>query len=257
MAPRAVFVTGASRGIGLGIVKAFLEDPSVEIVIAGARNVDGAVDLKKIQEVDERLHIVQLDVVDDESIDNALVEIDKIVGEAGLNVLVNNAGIIVPYRAETAPDRAKIETAMSVNATSPLILSQKIAGRLQKAANYYFEKTGDDSLSANRAAIVNIGSDSSSMALNDGSGQFEVLAHRMSKTALLSFTRTLAMDYKKAEIPILVTCLHPGWVDSELGGPEAPVTVKESTGALVKSIFNLTETHAGRLFERDLTPMPF
>ncbi|VDL83224.1 unnamed protein product [Nippostrongylus brasiliensis] len=67
--PGSVFITGANRGIGLGLVREFLKVPVVEKVFAGCRNPDSAKDLNAID--DARLKIVKVDVENDKSINDA------------------------------------------------------------------------------------------------------------------------------------------------------------------------------------------
>ena len=73
MAPYSVLVTGANRGIGLALVREFLKDENIQIIIAGARNPEAAEDLKSIK--DDRLRIIKLDISSDESIDGAVEEV--------------------------------------------------------------------------------------------------------------------------------------------------------------------------------------
>ncbi|CAB3406615.1 unnamed protein product [Caenorhabditis bovis] len=255
MAPRSVFITGANRGIGLGLVREILKLPGVETLIAGARNIDAAEDLNGIAKADNRVHLLKVDVTDDESLKHAVSEVEKIVGPKGLNLLINNAGIIEKYATDVEPNRAAVLKCIDVNAVSALLASQFFLPLLEKTARL----TEGDQLSVDRAAIINIGSDCSSQALNlRGSGPSKVLlAYKMSKVAMLSYARTMACDLKNLGIPILVTTIHPGWVKTDMGGQNAEITVDESVGKIVAGFSKLNETHAGGLFDRNIDPMPF
>lgn len=77
MSPRSVLVTGGNRGIGIGLVKEFLKDKGIEIIIATARKPDEAKELKAIN--DKRLHIVALDQDCDKSIKQAYQEVGIIL----------------------------------------------------------------------------------------------------------------------------------------------------------------------------------
>ncbi|GMR62533.1 hypothetical protein PMAYCL1PPCAC_32728, partial [Pristionchus mayeri] len=72
-------------------VRQLVQEPSVNIVIATARNIDNATDLKAISS--SKLHLIQLEVVCDQSIADAESKVSAIVGNNGLDFLVNNAGI--------------------------------------------------------------------------------------------------------------------------------------------------------------------
>jgi NAD(P)-dependent dehydrogenase (short-subunit alcohol dehydrogenase family) len=88
-----VFVTGASRGIGLGLVKHLINYPDVKHIFAGARTPSQATDLQDLAKESPKVKIVQFDSLSDESIKNAVREVEKAVGSDGLNLLINNAGV--------------------------------------------------------------------------------------------------------------------------------------------------------------------
>uniref|UniRef100_A0A8R1EKG2 Short-chain dehydrogenase n=1 Tax=Caenorhabditis japonica TaxID=281687 RepID=A0A8R1EKG2_CAEJA len=126
---------------------------------------------------------------------------------------------------------------------------------LEKAATH----VSGDALSADRAAILNIGSDCSSQALNlRGSGPSNsLLAYKMSKVAMLSMARTMAADLKVKNLPVLITTIHPGWVQTDMGGSNAEISVDESVTKIVAGIGRLEAAHNGGIFNRDLEAMPF
>ncbi|CAI2350010.1 unnamed protein product [Caenorhabditis sp. 36 PRJEB53466] len=255
MAPKTIFITGANRGIGLGLVRHLLKVSGVETLIAGARNIDGAAELQALAKEDPRLHLLAVDVSDDESLQNSVRTVGQIVGTRGLNLLINNAGVIEPYGTASAPNRATVLRTIDVNAVSALLATQYFLPLLQKAAAH----VDGDLLSPDRAAVINIGSDCSSQALNlRGSGPGNsLLAYKMSKVAMLSFARSMVADFKTLNIPVLVTTIHPGWVQTDMGGANAEITTDESVGHIVESIGKLNASHHGGLFNRQLEQMPF
>uniref|UniRef100_A0A1I7U462 C-factor n=1 Tax=Caenorhabditis tropicalis TaxID=1561998 RepID=A0A1I7U462_9PELO len=254
MAPKTVFITGANRGIGLGIVRELLKNSEIEHLIAGARDIEKARELQSISQSDSRLHLISIDVSNDESLENSVKEIDSIVGENGLNLLINNAGMIEVYKTMDTPNRFAVLNCIDVNAVSSLLLSQHFLPLLRKAASH----VEGDEFSVKRAAIVNIGSDCSSQTLNvTGFCNETLLAYKMSKVATLSFARSLVADFKILNIPILVTTIHPGWVLTDMGGPNAEITIEESASKIVNSLSLLNSSHNGGLFDRQLTPLPF
>ncbi|CAI2349961.1 unnamed protein product [Caenorhabditis sp. 36 PRJEB53466] len=256
MAPKTVFITGANRGIGLGLVRELLKVPGVEILIAGARNLEAAKELQSLAQSDARLHLLTVDVSNDESLAQAVQQVGQLVGDRGLNLLINNAGVLEVYRTTDAPNRAAILRCIDVNAVSSLLASQLFLPLLQKAASSGVG-SGDE-LSASRAAIVNIGSDCSSQTLNvTGFCNETLVAYKMSKVAMLSFARSLVADFKTLNIPVLVTTIHPGWVLTDMGGPNAEITVDTSASQIVQSIGKLSNNHHGGLFDRQLGQMPF
>ncbi|EGT38783.1 hypothetical protein CAEBREN_15976 [Caenorhabditis brenneri] len=254
MSPKTVFITGANRGIGLGIVRELLKDSGIEVLIAGARNVDAATELQSLSKSDSRLHLISVDVSDDQSLISSVKQVDSLVGDRGLNLLINNAGVIEEYRSNDSPNRAAVLRCIDVNAVSALLASQHFLSLLQKAAAH--NSSGDFSVS--KAAIVNIGSNCSSQELNvTGFCNETLVAYKMSKVAMLSFARSLVADFKTLNIPVLVTTIHPGWVVTDMGGPDADITVDESASEIVASLVKLNGSHNGGLFDRQLEALPF
>lgn len=98
-----IFVTGASRGIGLGLVQHLIDYPEVRKVFAGARRPQEAEDLKQLAKQSSKIHIIQFDVLDDKSIHSAVKEVESKVGNEGLNLLINNAGVYLSVRSTKAP----------------------------------------------------------------------------------------------------------------------------------------------------------
>ena len=94
MAPRSVFVTGASRGLGLQFVKHILAQKSLpSILIAACRDPTKADELQSLAKTNDCLKLVTLDVTNDSNIEEAFAQTKTLVGDNGLNLLINNAGI--------------------------------------------------------------------------------------------------------------------------------------------------------------------
>ncbi|EFP02963.1 hypothetical protein CRE_28300 [Caenorhabditis remanei] len=248
--PKSVVVTGANRGIGLTIVKELLKDKNIQYIIATAREVENATELKSIN--DPRLHILPLDVVSDKSIDTFVSKVTDIVGADGLNLLVNNAGAAFEYRTKMELNRATLVKQFDVNTISLVIITQKFLPLLRKSAS----KVSGDKLSISRSAVVNISSGLASVSLNNyGSDIIPMLAYSMSKSAVNQFNKIFSIDVKDDHI--LTVAFEPGWIQTNLGGPHAPLKLEEAIPVLVSSFYKLDNTHHGGYFERDLTPRPY
>ncbi|CAB3406617.1 unnamed protein product [Caenorhabditis bovis] len=248
MAPRSVLVTGANRGIGLGIVKQLISHKDIEIIIATCRDFEKAQELKSIN--DHRLHVLQLDVDSDEFDWISFFWVDEIVGEKGLTVLLNNAGILLPYNVEEPIDRRTIIRQLETNSVSVAIITQKFLPLLKKAA----AQRNDESVSINRAAIINISSTAASVEKIDGTFNGPLVAYRMSKSALNSFAKSCSIDLAKYHI--LVTSFCPGWVQTDMGGANALLTVADATKTLVDNILLLNGDHHGKFLQSDLQIIP-
>ncbi|CAJ0598796.1 unnamed protein product [Cylicocyclus nassatus] len=196
MAPYSVLVTGANRGIGLGLVKQFLKNKEVQHVIATSPIVISPSEqqrgfqkrreafLQELKEIsDKRLAVLKLDVTSDESINTLYPQVEKIVGDRGLNVLLNNAGMFVKYSTNQKPDRAALIKNFDTNAASVAVLTQTFLPLLRKAAS----QTASDEFSIDRAAILNISAGIGSITDNtSGSGHNGMLAYRISKVHSIS-----------------------------------------------------------------------
>uniref|UniRef100_A0A0K0D1J0 NAD(P)-binding Rossmann-fold superfamily protein n=1 Tax=Angiostrongylus cantonensis TaxID=6313 RepID=A0A0K0D1J0_ANGCA len=229
--PASVFITGANRGIGLGLVKEFLKVPSVTLVIAGARNPEGAKVRQCFVFWNKKEYRFQNDG-----------EVEKAVGGAGLNLLINNAAILLPYFTNGAICRQTLLDCLNVNTIGPAIICQASSHGI------------GDHFGVDRAAIINISSFWASVGKNkDGSGDLGTLAYKISKSALNQLGKTLAVDLAKEKILVAQFC--PGWVKTEMGnmaGRIAEITVEESVSALVRSMSKLQKKHSGGFFNRRL-----
>ena len=79
-------------------------------------------------------------------------------------------------------------------------------------------------------------------------------AYRASKTALNSFMKTLAIELKRSGV--LVMSMHPGWIQTDMGGSRAPLTVDQAIPSLVKTVNGLTEADQGifKTYENKVYP---
>lgn len=207
LCPESVLVTGANRGIGLEFVKQFLALPKPpKHVFAGSRKPDQAQDLKEIADKNKSVVVLQIDLNEQSSIQKAAAAAKEVVGDMGLNLLINNAGAGSADGVEDVTSEA-MQTAFATNATGPLLVVQAFLPLLKIAA------AGQQSspLSINKAAIINISTGVASITENDTGGGY---SYRASKAALNMITKTLSLDLKK--FGILATALHPGFVDTDM-----------------------------------------
>jgi NAD(P)-dependent dehydrogenase (short-subunit alcohol dehydrogenase family) len=228
-----ILVTGASRGLGLEFTRRYLERG--ERVFATCRRPDAARGLHALRAGHrERLSIVPLDVSDADSIRAAHRAMRRETD--GLDVLINNAGI---YSARGSADpaerlgRLRFDDALHLlrtNAVGPLIVAQQLL----------------DLLEAGRSPrIVSISSEYGSVSENSGFPYY----YAASKAALNMLMRSLAAEARRHRITTVL--LDPGWVSTDMGGPEAPVTPARSVAAMIRVIDGLTARHNGGFFTRE------
>uniref|UniRef100_A0A8B9VBZ6 C-factor n=1 Tax=Anas zonorhyncha TaxID=75864 RepID=A0A8B9VBZ6_9AVES len=230
---RSVLVTGANRGIGLGLVRHLLGLPNPpEWVFAACRDPKGkqAQELQNLASKHPNLVIIPLEVTKPASIKAAAASIGERLKDSGLNLLINNAGMLV-YKTldtETQEDMAQV---YATNTIGPLLLSQvRPPPQLQEHP-------------------------SSSMAPSpphpDPCGV-------SLQAALNMLTKCQSLGYR--EHGILCAVFHPGWVQTDMGntaGDKPPVTVDESVGGMLKVMSSLSEKDTGTFLDWEGKVVPW
>ncbi|XP_048372183.1 C-factor-like [Sphaerodactylus townsendi] len=240
----SVLVTGANRGIGLELVKRFLGKPNPpKTVFATCRDPEGArgQELKSLTSKHPNLKILQLETTDPASVEAAAKKAEAHLGGSGLNLLINNAGIMPPCTLESATSKDMLDV-YNTNLVGPMLVSKAFLPLLKKAAHASQQK----GMSCGRAAIINMSTILGSIEKTPESYFFiPVVSYRCSKTALNMLTKCQSMGYK--EEGILCTAVHPGWVKTELGSDQADLTVEESVNGIMNVLCNLSEKQHGVL----------
>lgn len=225
-----VLITGSNRGIGLALVREFLNQG--DRVIATARHPDKAPRLQEMAaEHPEELLIAPMDVADQASVEKVRATVEEKWGE--LNLLVNNAGIL-PERGDESLaelDLKDLETAFGINVVGTVRVCQNFLPLLRK---------GGESRS-----IVNISSGAGSITDKTDSRYY---CYSASKAALNQFSRALAAELKPEGI--VVAAVTPGWVKTDMGGENAELAPEQSAASLVKTIKKLTLRQTGQFLDR-------
>jgi len=212
-------ITGANRGIGLAVTKILLNQG--DKVFAACRQPEKAAELQNLQKKHgDLLEIVPLEADSDASVKAAAVFVGKKIDH--LDVLFNNAGISPqPYNAPLDQvEISKMKEAFEVNTLGPLRVSQAFLPLLKKAKN---------------PRIIHMTSGLGSLS---GKSEGAFYAYGVSKAALNMLTRTMAFDQQKDKV--VCVCLDPGWVQTDMGGPSAPLKPEESAAAIAKTLKGLT-----------------
>lgn len=209
-----VLITGANRGIGLELARQY--SAAGWQVIGTARKPAAAQELLEVA-----ADVLQLDVTDQESVDR----LARDLADRPIDVLVNNAGI-QPLMWKLADiDIGEFEKALQVNSIGPVRVVRALLPNLR---------------SGELRRVVNITTNLSSIAGNTDGGFY---GYRESKAALNMFTRTLAAELAPEGFICIV--LHPGWVRTDLGGPDAPLNVTESVTGMRRVIDGLVPADNG------------
>ncbi|XP_031843559.1 SDR family oxidoreductase sniffer [Nomia melanderi] len=247
---RSILITGCNRGLGLGLVKHLVNQPQPpQNIFATCRNVNKARELTELADISKNIHIIEIDLTDTEAYDKVVQVVSEKVGSDGLNVLFNNAGVSPKFTRLPLVKEEQLTETYFVNTVTPILLTKALLPLLKTAANNYEDKT---KMNVNRSAIINMSSVLGSIADNTSGGFYP---YRCSKAALNAATKSMSIDFK--EDGILVACLHPGWVRTDMGGNNAPMDVDSSVKNILNTLSILTENHTGCFIQHDGKILPW
>ncbi len=216
---QTILITGAARGIGLELCRAYLA--AGFHVIATARNIAAA---KKLL---PQAELIELEVTDPSSVSN----LQKQMQGKTLDVLINNAGIIGPDRQSTTDmDFDGFLKTLEVNTVAPLRIVQALLPALKRAK---------------QAKLATISSQMGTLS----SASSDRVAYRASKAAANKVVQCLATDLRP--MGIAVASLHPGWVQTDMGGSSADITPTESAKGIKAVMDKLTLANTGRFWNYD------
>ncbi|KAK3925619.1 C-factor [Frankliniella fusca] len=246
----SILITGSSRGIGLEFVKQLLGHANPPaILIATCRNPDKATELQALAKNNANLHILKLDVLDFDSYDSVVNKTRDIVGNKGLNVLINNAGIHRGMKNSLSLVTAKDLTDVYLtNTAAPILLIKAMRPLLKQAADV----NNSAPMGLSRAAIINISSQLGSLTNNNNGGWYE---YRESKAALNMAARSLSVELGPEGI--LVLSVHPGWVQTDMGTSAADLKVHDSVQNMLNVFYNLKPENHGTFVQWDGKPLPW
>ncbi|XP_030059506.1 uncharacterized protein LOC115470454 [Microcaecilia unicolor] len=252
--PHTFLITGCNRGIGLELVKQLLTKPNPpERIFATCRSPDTlqSQELTNLSAKYSNLSVIQLEATDPVSVTAAMKEVEKQLKGRGLNVLINNAGIMTETTLESVDDKDLLNV-FTTNVVGPMLVTKAFLPLLMKAA----EENSQAHMNWTRAAMINMSTILGSIKLNAESFLMKpVLSYRCSKAALNMLTNCQALRYKQDGI--LCTAIHPGWVQTDLGGPEASLTVDQSVSGILKVLCSLNEKHSGLLLDWEGKTIPW
>ena len=203
MADKTIFILGASRGIGLGMVKTFLDRGWNVVASERAESAD----LHALE--CDALRIVTADVTEPDSY------VDLGFEDGQLDALIINAGITGASHQDASKATAdEVSHVMMTNAFGPARAAKSLLPAIKDGGT--------------------LGVMSSLMgSISDSSGGYEL--YRTSKTALNMLAKGISeQDAGPREIEVLA--LHPGWVQTDMGGSNAALTIEESVNGLADVI---------------------
>jgi NAD(P)-dependent dehydrogenase (short-subunit alcohol dehydrogenase family) len=226
-----VLITGASRGIGLALTSEMASRGWS--VLAGARHPASAHALQAAALAASRgsIDILSLDVRDDSGVQAAAEE--AAAKFRSLDVLINNAGVFPEEGSEPLEQLPLdcFQEAFAVNVVGVARVTRLFLPLLTRSSH---------------PRVVNISSLAGSITTKDDSRHY---CYSASKAALNMLTRAMAAELRPRGVTVVA--VTPGWVKTEMGGPQAPLTVEESAASLAATIDRLTHHDAGHFLDRD------
>ena len=244
---RTALVTGANRGIGLEFVRQLLARG--DHVVAACRHPGKASALNTLAgEHPGRLHVLPLDVADAKSRASLLHDLPLVLGDDGrIDLLLNNAGVLHSGERFGHVEQAMLDDSLRTNAIGPFLLAQALVPLLCDVAPGHADDTGSP-----RTVIANISSQLGSIA---NTTRFGTPSYAISKAAQNMASVLLARAL--AERGIVVLALHPGWVQTEMGGAQAQVTPADAVAGLLRVIDAATPAQSGSFLDWRGQPLPW
>lgn len=205
---KTVVITGISSGIGLALAKKLLHE---NYRVIGTTRSGNLPDLQH-----DDLDIVALEIADPESIERATSDIRTITDK--IDGIINNAGFAPDYGA-LQPNRNTFNATMNTNVNGSIFFTEPLIDLVNDGGKVAF-------ISSMMGLAKNAGADSP--------------AYRVSKAAINMYAAVLAERLKERKI--CVTPIHPGWVQTKMGGPQAPFTAEQSAEGIYEGIKSNTES---------------
>ncbi|MEM1330200.1 MAG: SDR family oxidoreductase [Planctomycetota bacterium] len=225
---RTAVVAGASRGIGLELVRTLAERGWS--VHAGARDPSKS-PLAETQSDRVRAHTLDLDDGD------SVQAFAAAVGAGPVGLLIHNAGVF-----ERQPKLESFETdaflrSMRTNVAGPVLLTRSLLPNLKAAGG---------------AAVLHISSVMGSVELNESVGNFP---YRASKAAMNMVSKGLANELGNDRIASVA--MHPGWVRTDMGGEDAPLLPADAAREIADTALALSMEHTGSFIQRSGEPIAY
>jgi NAD(P)-dependent dehydrogenase (short-subunit alcohol dehydrogenase family) len=230
MTTQTIFITGANRGIGLEYVKQYALDGHQ--VYATVRDPAQATALQQLAAAHANVQVLALDVADVAAIRDLAARLSAIT----VDILISNAGTYPESRFGKTDPQAWLH-AFQVNTLTTYYLAEAFLPQLRRA---------------NQAKLIAMTSKMGSIEDNGSGGEY---IYRSSKTALNMVVKSLALDLR--EFNIAVAALHPGWVRTDMGGPNGLIDTETSVRGLRQVIDHLSCAQSGSFIAYDGKAIPW
>ena len=232
MSNSTILITGANRGIGLELTRQFSEDGWQ--VLACCRSPEDAEDLKVLAAEYPAVEMFLLDVTNYDQ----LAALSSQLKDRPIDILLSNAGIYGPRGVSFGEvDAVAWRQVLEVNTIAPLMLAQAFI----------------EQVAISRQKLVAMISSKMGSIADNGSGGSYI--YRTSKTAVNQVVKSIANDVEGRGISAI--SLHPGWVRTEMGGPNGEIDVNESVAGLKQVLTGAGLAQSGQFFNFDGAVIPW
>jgi NAD(P)-dependent dehydrogenase (short-subunit alcohol dehydrogenase family) len=231
---RTALITGTNRGIGLEFVRQYAKDSWR--VFAACRNPAIAEALNHLAaHYPDQITVHPLDVANHQQIE----QLSQALSNQTIDLLINNAGVYPPEHGDAfgKTDYAVWAYAFAINTMAPL-----------KMAEAFNQQISQSQL----RTIITITSKMGSIADNRGGGSY---IYRSSKAAVNIVMKSMSIDLDSSRITAVL--LHPGWVRTDMGGPNALITAEQSVTGMRRVISNLKFADSGKFYAFDGQIVPW
>jgi NAD(P)-dependent dehydrogenase (short-subunit alcohol dehydrogenase family) len=225
-----ILITGANRGIGLEYVRQYAQ--AGHTVYATVRDVASAHELQSLAARHTQVQVLPLDVADITAIRALATQLS----ELPIDILISNAGIYPPSRLGTTDPQEWLH-AFQVNTLTTYYLAESFLTQLQRAE---------------QGKVIAMTSKMGSITDNGSGGEY---IYRSTKTALNMVVKSLALDLQPFNIAVAL--LHPGWVRTDMGGPNGLINTETSVAGLRKVIDELSVARSGEFIAYDGKTVPW
>ncbi len=232
MTSPTILITGANRGIGLELTGQFAADGWA--VLACCRDPVQAQALQALAGQYSSIEIHPLEMTDYEQ----MAALSEQLGERAIDVLLSNAGIYGPRDLGFGEvGAAEWRRVLEVNSIAPMMLVQAFV----------------EQVAASQHKLVAVVSSKMGSIEDNGSGGSYI--YRSSKTTVNQVVKCLSIDLAPRDISVLT--LHPGWVQTDMGGSSAEISVTESAAGLKRILQSAGLAQSGQFLEYDGNPIPW
>ncbi|CAI6242860.1 unnamed protein product [Periconia digitata] len=223
------FVTGSSRGIGLALAGLLASKPDISKVFASARSETDSVK-KLVSESNGKVTFVKLDVTSADSIKEAASQVGKALDGTGLDVLINNAGVMpfTPNGLETMND---LDEVFKINVTSVHNTTAAFLPLLKKG---------------NLKKVINVSTTLGSIAKAQDFAVMPAPAYKITKAALNMLTVQYALSFAKEGFTFVA--LTPGWIKTDLGGSHADLSIEQGVNGVYDVVVRVNKEDNGKFF---------